>query len=548
MKEIKTPYFFNNPFYLIKASTRDGKAKLISLAEDASLIIEPEICNKARSDLSNPRTRVLSEISWFPGVSPKRCNELCDLPTIRIHEVETLSNLPPLAWANLYACLFEAVHGSEEISEISGLIIQFSKIIDKFSLEDIIRDINEDRLISAFPEINSHESVENAIAEQMKIYKSLVKEALDKFEPKKLIDIMDRVASHATENGNEPASGFIESLIETYEIEVHNILNSELENIKNLNAAILLKADSGVSNLSDDIQKTLKVAKNFVFLARPIVLLYKSRGMEHELSDSVARNLRNLGVDLHNNNGLTEASISITKSMKVIFSEIDELAETVEEDEKKLNELLDAKKESKEKAAQKAAELSYTAEVGLIFKEKIEISAEGIRYGSSYFPMEKVTRIGWGSISRSVNGIPTGTDYSIFFGDDSKLTTIDTRRQAVSDNVTDRLWKARGFEIMILIIDKLKSGRSISFKDITIWDDRVTLKRHKFFGSEELTCYWADTFTHSSNGDFFIQHRNDSKVYKNVPYISTPNVHVLGALLNVFYKNGGIKKISQVFD
>jgi len=548
MQTLTKPYFFNNAFQVLGASVRDGKAKLIELAEAMTLIADSELCIKARSDLSNPRTRIISEVSWFPGVSPKKCKELCEMPSKDISHVEAATNLPPLAWANLYACLFEAIDGSEEVFEIAGLLMQFSKIIDKFSLEEIIRDINEDRLISAFPEITASDAVEDALIEQMKVYKSLVKDALDRLDPRKLIDVMDRVSDQATDGGTNPASEFIEALIDTYEVEIHNLLNSELGNIKTLNSAILAKADAGNTDLNADIQKVLKVAENFVYLARPIVLLYKSKGMEHELSDSVAKNIRNLSVSLHNKNSLTELSIGITKSMKIIFSEIDELAESVEEDEQRLQELIDDKKESQEKAAKKDAELSYSGEVGLIFKEKIEISSAGIRYGSSYFPMDKVTRIGWGSVSRSVNGIPTGTDYTIFFGDDSRLTTIETRRKEVSQNVTDRLWKARAFQIMLLIIERLKGGGSLSFKDVTIWDDRVTLKRHKFFGSEDVTCYWADTFTHSHNGSFYIQHRSDSKVYKTLPYASTPNVQILSALLDILYKNRSLKKISQVFD
>ena len=60
------------PFSLLGATIRDDRKRIMDLAEEKSLELDAEICQKARSDLINPRTRLAVEMGWLPGVSPRR--------------------------------------------------------------------------------------------------------------------------------------------------------------------------------------------------------------------------------------------------------------------------------------------------------------------------------------------------------------------------------------------------------------------------------------------------------------------------------------------
>ncbi len=64
------------PFAVLGATIRDDRKRIMDLAEEKSLELDSEICQKARSDLINPRTRLAAEMAWLPGVSPRRAKEL----------------------------------------------------------------------------------------------------------------------------------------------------------------------------------------------------------------------------------------------------------------------------------------------------------------------------------------------------------------------------------------------------------------------------------------------------------------------------------------
>ena len=64
----------DNSFHLLDATPRDNRSHLMALAEDKSLIDESEAVNTARAELTNPRKRLASEVSWLPGMGPKQVN------------------------------------------------------------------------------------------------------------------------------------------------------------------------------------------------------------------------------------------------------------------------------------------------------------------------------------------------------------------------------------------------------------------------------------------------------------------------------------------
>ena len=60
-------YLIENPFYLLKASPKDNRKKLLKLADEAAFDMDSIKANESRSILSNPRKRLEAEISFFPG-------------------------------------------------------------------------------------------------------------------------------------------------------------------------------------------------------------------------------------------------------------------------------------------------------------------------------------------------------------------------------------------------------------------------------------------------------------------------------------------------
>ena len=71
-------HLIDNPFYLLKASPRDSRKKLLELADEAAFEIDSIKANESRSILANPRKRLEAEISFFPGSTNIQNKKICN--------------------------------------------------------------------------------------------------------------------------------------------------------------------------------------------------------------------------------------------------------------------------------------------------------------------------------------------------------------------------------------------------------------------------------------------------------------------------------------
>ena len=87
-------------------TTRDDRRRIVEVAEEKSLELDHEVCQKARSDLANPRSRLSVEMAWLPGVSPRKASLLVDGLLHNPMAIREESGLPTLAHLNLLAAAF----------------------------------------------------------------------------------------------------------------------------------------------------------------------------------------------------------------------------------------------------------------------------------------------------------------------------------------------------------------------------------------------------------------------------------------------------------
>ena len=65
---MKSSKLHSTPFALLGVTSRDDRRKIVDQAEHKSLELNPDDCQRARSDLTNPRNRLTAEIAWLPGL------------------------------------------------------------------------------------------------------------------------------------------------------------------------------------------------------------------------------------------------------------------------------------------------------------------------------------------------------------------------------------------------------------------------------------------------------------------------------------------------
>lgn len=526
-----------SPFYLLGATTRDSRHKIVELAEGKSLLLESDICTKARSDLTTPRNRLAVEMAWLPGVSPNRAATLVGALHTHIDLLKDETSIPALANANLLAAAFELLDPGMDAALWCEWIVDFAYTVDMVDPVDILREINEDRSVSGFPEVKGVEKIEAELRDRRRYYTATIKTALDGMESMKLVEVVTAVVEQTTASGEDHAPQLVHELVDRYETEANRYLQPEAENIKKLIDAIREAAAKSEVAAKPLVERLDQMARKWDAVAQPIQLSMKAQGLDHDLSHDVAWGMRSLTIDLFNKHDMLDIATRLNKTMQELFTELPAVEERIAQDSEALGDISKKRKDVQRRDAEWTREITYSAEIGLMFKDTLRISPSGVEWKGQRMPFDSITRVRWGAVSNSVNGIPTGTDYTIAVGDTRSEMVIVTRKSDVYGACTDRLWKAVCTRLITENLEALKSGKRLSFGSAVVDDSGVQLTKKKFLSSETVNRQWNQINYHSHNGSLIIVDKNDDKVFANIPYLHTPNAHILEAMIRFSFKN-----------
>ena len=526
-------------FWVLRASSRDNRQRIVQLADEKSLDMDPEECQRARGQLTNPRTRLSAEMSWLPGVSPRKAEQLMARVVETPGTVE--AGVAPLARLNLLVAGLETQGGRSEQREVAAAILQISSELEDLVASDIRRDINEDRVASGFPQIASDDPIETELGKRKRQIRDVVKEALNRLPTERLVSLLTELVESSTDDGQQHAPALVDELVDTYQVEAHEFLTKEAANVSRLIEATRSVADVDRTSTSELVASIDRVARNWDKVAQPIQVSARARGLMHDESNAVAFEIRSLAVDLFNQYDMVGESKRLTDMLREVFAEVPHIAEVAERDAGAIAGIVKNRSEWRR-------EISYSAEVGVAFKGTLSISPDGVSWKGKTYPLDGITRVRWGGVKHSVNGIPTGTTYTLAFGDQRSEAVVEMRREEVYSAFLERLWRAVCARLVVELLGALRAGKVLDFGGTSVADDHAVLTRHKWVGAgEPVPCRWHQVKVWSQDGSFVIGSANDTKVYAMLSYIQIPNVHVLEQAIRMAFKQSG-ERLSDVLD
>lgn len=546
-RTLRTTALHQTPFAILGVTTRDDRRRIVELAEEKSLELDHDVCQKARSDLTNPRTRLSAEIAWLPGVSPRKASQLVENLLHDPMAVREESGLPTLAHLNLLAAAFEAVDSEHDAEDLASFIQEVAYLVDEIDPEDVLRDINEDRAVSGFPEVRAIDQIDAELAERKRYYRSAIKDALDRLPPTTLVQVMTDTVDQVTLGGEDHAPELIDDLVDSYEVETQGFLQKEAENVHKLIKAARDSANSGEAAVKPFVDKLDAVARNWDKVAQPIQLSAKARGIDHEASRDLAYEIRSLAIDLFNKHDMLTQSQRLTGLLQELFAELPEVSERVEQDADALAEIFHERKKAVARKDEWAREITYRAEIGVMFKDTLSISPDGISWKGQSFSLDSITRVRWGGVRHSVNGVPTGTTYTIAFGDKRSEAVVELKKEDIYSKFIDKLWRAVCVRLLGEMLEALKDGRDLYFGDALLHDDGITLVKHKFLGANErVRCRWGQVQIWNADGSFCIGSKDDKKTNVGISYIHVANTHILEQFIRMAFKKPGLRRLSEL--
>lgn len=549
--------FKDNPFLILDASPRDSKRVLHDKAENKSFELPEEICRNAENILLNPKKRLEAELSWFPGISPKKTKELIEQVELDAkngyYDSVFFWDFEELVYANALALFLSTVSVQNLEREcIEEVIKDFCIATNYFDEEEIVTSINEDRIAAGFAEIPADGTLERELQNMQHLYKQILHKFMDQLDSYLIVEVLTSLIEDATNKGEEECEWILlDNIISDYEIDVIPFFEKQEEKIEeNIKSMIeLMKTNAS----SEEVQKRFDILKKDVILwdriAQPVQVLCRSKGSDHERSYLLSDRLRELALQSHNEFGNTTLSIKITDLQQTVFSELRQVFETAASDKKQLQNIMRRRQEEKEAEIARKKALSYYVEWGLIFKKSIKMDADKITInGSETYRFEDMTGVLWGATRNSVNGIPTGTTYNVNFSTKNNYgVSIPIKNDDVYDNVVQRLWKTAGVSILLRFLEKLKGGGCVSIGGINIYDDGVELTHSKWFSSETKRFPWGSIRISAYQGVLTIQ-AIGSKFNASVGFQSEYNVHVLDTMIRTVLKKANAKKITEAFE
>ena len=531
-----------NPFYTLGATLDDDRRRIAELADEKSLIGDEASIREARGILTNPKRRLAAEVGWLPGLATERVAETIALLEVNPREVRRITGLPALARANLLADSLVRSGSSLGGNEVAQWIVELSETHERVHTEEVVSLLNEARSTAGFAAITNQASVEEELQGRRRHLRDAIKHSLDQLPASSLVDAVTLAVEHATHNGSVHAPILIDDLVDTYEVEAQEFLNKETENVRTIVQQIRDRAEESADEDTMDglVAKLERVVKNWDYVAQPIQVSFSSQGRSHGLSHEVAREIRELAVELYNEHRLLDVSKRLTEIQQEVFAEIAKITEQLDTDAARLDEIAEERTElleqMKAQAESWAGEITYEADVG-VMKSKLRISPAGVHWKGTTIGLEEITRVRWSGTKHSVSGIPTGTRYHITVGCARTFVQIELKKQEIFNEFVDRLWKTAGVRLLTEMLEGLRAGRQYQFGTAVVSDYEMTLKRRRMFGADEaVPCRWTDLLIWNSAGTFCIARKDERKIGVELAYGDVDNAHILEAAMRAFWK------------
>jgi len=538
-----------NPFAILKASTRDRKAHLNELAEEAALHGDHDAAVNARNVLSNPRTRLAAEVAWFPGLSPKRIT--LTLESIAQGGYPVLDGFNPLSSANFVVEALEA-YAKRGATDLQEGIEELASYVEDIDVADVLQAINEDRQAAGLPSITVPSLVEAEINERVKHYERTATALLEGLPTMEMVEVYEGLISDSTNEGEDVGHRLIDALIDSYELKASNFLSEEAERINGLIEKAQDASDRHVpvAQVRASINEIIGALRMWDSVAQPVQLAYKSRGIDHSESKKLASEALDLAIHFNNEHDYFEEAKLLGEALQELFSEVVTLAEKVDENVDTFTgnasfRIDEQRKDAKSKADFER-EISYETEFGLIFKDKFRISSAGFDYKGSLIPLDKITSVRWGAVRRHTNGVYTGTDFFYGYGTPSSSVLLQPKEHQYEE-IIQRGWRAVCIRILMEWMEKWSRGGIVDIAGVPVSDDGLVLTRSRLLKADETRFFsWFDLTKGSHNGNLNFTGKSDKKFSISFSFKDNWNIHILDFAVDKIWE-GKARKLSKIF-
>jgi hypothetical protein len=327
-----------NPFFILGASSRDTRQRIVELAEEKSLHLDQATCSRCSSELINPRQRLAAEVAWLPGCASSQAIDL--LGKAINWRGGPLPALPsPLATANLHmtALAFGPVRGSQ----LGEVLLELAGTWERIDSLEVRALLNEDRAVAGFSPVENTAEVQTAVEARFAVCRTVLAGVLRRLPKPELTEVLTQALEKGTAKGSKHGPALLHSITDALSLDLQPELDSKKTTVESAMAKVLAAGSQGEHVALDTALGRLEGAiRHWDWFAQPLQLSAQARGQDHGPSRELASSIRALAIELHNQHSQTEAAQRITEMIHESFVELPRIAEVIKSDLAQLDALI----------------------------------------------------------------------------------------------------------------------------------------------------------------------------------------------------------------
>lgn len=334
----------DNPFKILNVSLTDTRREIASKTEEKTLLFDARKCTDAQTILTNPQRRISAEVHWFLDCSDEKTKKIDSYisNTLAGNEAGELpcSDLCALTQLNIRLACLEA-QDFISASAVRHYILDISSLFEDVDAEEVRELINEKRRQAAFPEVSKTRDVEDALAELRSEIRQALSQRLQSLPDNLYTRIVTLLSESYSGSSRYKGQAVLEDILSEYQLYINEALQKQGQLIIKTADYIAIHAPKiDVSTAVSDLVESLY---DWDKLAQPLQLGALTQGSSHEESEEMLSSLRGLALKLHNDYGLSNESLAITKAIQEVFKELPEYADLLSNDNRILSRLIKEK-------------------------------------------------------------------------------------------------------------------------------------------------------------------------------------------------------------
>ena len=308
---------FESPFYILGASPRDDRRRIMELTDERALLSDVETVTRARVALMDPRERLAAELRWFPGASDDDVAKILEwLREIEGGDGGHGSGASPLGRiASLNVALWAFV--SRPFDGTGSSILHISRSFERLDDAVVRREIDADREASGFPTIAPGAELDDALRDLRKDIAKVLTERLSKLDREGYVVFVTQLADrYARRGGPYEGHAILGDVIEQYALDVAG----ELETLKSHVAKAIAYVRCNVrSNVDAGARLLLSLVSRWDALSQPPRRAARASGMGSPLREEAAEifyDIRSLCIDLANDHQEFDAAFHVLSALR----------------------------------------------------------------------------------------------------------------------------------------------------------------------------------------------------------------------------------------